>query len=410
MSEAKKDRIKSFDGLKSLIKRHYLWAKIRSRIGLKVGWVTSGGPVELMIPFGIYPIYPESHGALCAARKMSPELMDVAEKRGYSPDLCGYALADVGSAVTGRSPVGGLPRPDVLVCCTNICGTVLKWYEVLADHFKVPLVIVDTPFLPDRPGEPTAGPPGPAVDYVEKQMGEAVSAFERLTRRSYREGDLRIVLERSREAIDLWRRVLETCRSRPAPITCFDAFILMNPIVTIRGTSACVRFYRTLLAEMERRVSSGTGRIPGERLRIAWDNIPVWYRMRELARFFADRGVCLVADTYTNAWADNDMRVDDRNPLRAMAEVYTGIFLNKGLRGRAEVLVGLIEKYGADGAILHSNRSCKPYSIGQYDVLSIMQERTGKPGYVLEADHVDSRHWDDARVMSGLTTFLESVR
>jgi benzoyl-CoA reductase/2-hydroxyglutaryl-CoA dehydratase subunit BcrC/BadD/HgdB len=34
----------------------------------------------------------------------------------------------------------------MLVCCNNICGTVLKWYEVQARYYDVPLFILDTPF------------------------------------------------------------------------------------------------------------------------------------------------------------------------------------------------------------------------------------------------------------------------
>jgi benzoyl-CoA reductase/2-hydroxyglutaryl-CoA dehydratase subunit BcrC/BadD/HgdB len=168
-----------------------------------------------------------------------------------------------------------------------------------------------------------------------------------------------------------------------------------------------VKFYRRTLDEMNRRVAANKPRVPGEKVRLIWDNIPVWYKMKDLSTFFADRGVCLVADTYTNAWADNEIR--EGEPLDAMAEIYTGIFLNRGLRSRADVLARLVEKYDADGMVLHSNRSCKPYSFGQYDALRIAQDKTGKPGYILEADHVDPRHWDDQKVMSGLETFLESI-
>jgi len=402
-----RDRIVSFDRLKGAIRRHYLWAKIRSRVGLRVAWVTSGAPVELLLPFGIYPVYPESHGALCAARHASPGLLEVAEKEGYSADLCHYATSDIASAMTRASPIGGLPKPDLVLCCTNICGTVLKWYQVLSEMFGVPLVLVDTPFIPDAAGEAARGVPSPAVDYVEGQLREAVGRLERITRRAYSERRLRLVLDRAREAMVLWKKVLSTAERRPSPLTCFDAFILMNPIVTIRGTAGCVRFYERLLREMEERAAAGKGRIRDERTRIVWDNIPVWYRMRELSKYFAERRVCLVADTYTNAWADNEIK--DGEPLRAMAEIYTGVFLNRGLRARAEVLARLVERFGADGFILHSNRSCKPYSFGQYDVRRIVQEGTGRPGHVLQADHVDPRQWDEGRVMGGLETFLSSI-
>jgi benzoyl-CoA reductase/2-hydroxyglutaryl-CoA dehydratase subunit BcrC/BadD/HgdB len=301
-----------------------------------------------------------------------------------------------------------MPAPDLLVCCTNICGTVLKWYQALAEYYDCPLLLVDTPFIPDTADGPYEGVPGHAVDFVEGQLREAVASLEELTGKRYRPEKLRKALDLAREAMELWKKVLATAENRPAPLTCFDAFILMNPIVTIRGTKSCVKFYRKLLAEMESRASEKKGRIPEEKVRIVWDNIPVWYKLKELSRFFKERGVTLVADSYTNAWAENE--IHDGEPLRAMADIYTGVFLNRGLRARADVLVRLAERYDADGAILHSNRSCKPYSFGQYDALRIFQEQTGKPGFILEADHVDPRHWDDARVMDGLETFLDSIR
>jgi benzoyl-CoA reductase/2-hydroxyglutaryl-CoA dehydratase subunit BcrC/BadD/HgdB len=38
------------------------------------------------------------------------------------------------------------PGSRLLVCSTNICKTVIKWYEVVARKYNVPL-IVDIPFL-----------------------------------------------------------------------------------------------------------------------------------------------------------------------------------------------------------------------------------------------------------------------
>ena len=59
---------------------------------------------------------------------------------GYSRDLCSYARSDIAAATVNGGPIGGLPAPDFLVCCNNICGTVLKWYEVQARYFNVPFL------------------------------------------------------------------------------------------------------------------------------------------------------------------------------------------------------------------------------------------------------------------------------
>jgi len=397
---------KSFSTLKRMVVLQHFKARLLGRLGWKVAWVTSGAPVELLLSFGILPLYPEKHAAVCSARHLAADMKEDSVRRGFSPDLCTYALLDLGSVATGVSPLGGMARPDLLVACNNICGTVLKWYQALQQRFGVPLVFVDTPFLGDAI-EPGAPAPDHAVAYVRGQLEEMIATLEKVAQRRFDEQRLRQVLERSADAIDLWGKVLDANRARPAPMTCFDAFVLMAPIVTLRGTRGAVSFYRGLLAEIEERVRRGVAAVPGERTRVVWDNLPVWGKMRDLSRYFKSKNVCLVADTYTGAWAGNIMRDDPS--LENVARTYLSIFLNRGLRSRGEVLAGLVRRFEADAFVMHSNRSCKPYSFGQYDIQRLVSGETGKPGVVIEADHGDPSFFNDAQVFSKLDAFFENV-
>ena len=145
--EAKEKRkIKAVAKMKAIMTAYYIDAKTAEQTGKKVAWITSGGPVEPLIAMDVIPVYPENHGAMVGASKMGVDLCEKAEAMGYSSDLCSYARSDIASAPINGGSIGGLPRPDMLVCCNNICGTVLKWYEVQARFFKVPLFILDTPF------------------------------------------------------------------------------------------------------------------------------------------------------------------------------------------------------------------------------------------------------------------------
>ena len=99
-------------------------------------------------------------------------MCEVAEEAGYSRDICSYARTDIGNALGGKgSPVGKVPPPDLLVCCTNICQTVLYWYRVLADHFRVPLIIIDTPFL-------FRGALEHQLAYVQRQLEDMIPVAE----------------------------------------------------------------------------------------------------------------------------------------------------------------------------------------------------------------------------------------
>ena len=154
--------------MREIMTNYYIEAKTAGQTGKKVAWITSGGPVEPLIAMDVIPIYPENHAAMVGASHLGADLCARAEEMGYSPDLCSYARADIGGAPVNGGPIGGLPRPDMLVCCNNICGTVLKWYEIQARYYDVPLFIFDTPFC--HPGFTDE-----ARTYVRAQLDEYIT-------------------------------------------------------------------------------------------------------------------------------------------------------------------------------------------------------------------------------------------
>jgi benzoyl-CoA reductase/2-hydroxyglutaryl-CoA dehydratase subunit BcrC/BadD/HgdB len=394
-------KIESTSAYRRLMGAYYFMAKKPSWFGKKVAWITSGGPVEPLYAMGVLPFYPENYGAMCGASRMSVSLCEAAEHKGYSRDLCSYALTDIGSYFSGKGPLGKLPKPDFLVCGNNICGTVIKWYEVQARAFQVPVFFLDTPFIHDEIQDHT-------LKYVQNQMRDYVTFLERQLKRSFSEEKFQKVCSRSFEAIQLWREILELSQQHPAPIASFDAFIHMAPIVTLRGTRWAVWYYRKLKGEIEERVKRGVGAFAREEIRLIWDNIPIWYDIRNLSKMLSSQGAVLVADTYTSAWALDHL--DLTQPLNALAKAYTTIHLNLGLEHKIKKMANLIERYGAHGFIMHSNRSCKSYSLGQADLKREVSRMTGKPGLIIEADHTDSRSYAPKQVEKQIQIFLDIIR
>ena len=385
--------------LKELISRHYLKGRYANDRG-KVAWVTSGGPVEFLVALGYYVLYPENHGAMCGIRRTSEELCGHAEAEGYSRDICSYARTDIGSVLSGKTPAGRLPKPDLLLCCTNICQTVLYWYQVLAHHFKVPLILVDTPFIYREAQDH-------AVEFVKKQLEHGVEVAEKVAGKTLAPGDLERTTILSKEAVELWKRIIETGRHRPSPITAFDEFIHMAPVVEMRGEPATVDYYAAMLAELEQRAARGVGAVRNEKKRLLWDNLPVWYRVRQFSELFARQGVSLVASTYTNAWGELAGFIDPERPLESAARVYMYPILNRGTGDKLRTIGKMIKEYQADGVILHSDRSCKPYSIGQMDQRQRLSEEMGVPALLLEADHNDPRCYSEEQTQTRLGAFME---
>jgi benzoyl-CoA reductase/2-hydroxyglutaryl-CoA dehydratase subunit BcrC/BadD/HgdB len=387
---------------RDLVASHYLRGR-RANRSQTVAWVTSGAPVEWLKALDFFTLYPENHAALCATARVVESIAGEAENAGYARELCSYARTDIGSALSGRTPVGRLPRPDLLVACTNICQTVLHWYRVLADHFDVPLVVIDTPFIYDERA------PDHAVAYVQRQIEDAVALGERIAGRSLEPARLEETIRLSRLACELWLEVLARGRGRPAPLTVFDQFVHMAPIVELRGEARTVDFYAAMLAELDARLAAGIAAVPGERKRVLWDNLPIWYRLRELAESLAARGVAVVAATYTNAWGELAPLIDPARPFESMAQVYLYPILNRGTGHKLATLKRLADEFAVDGVILHSDRSCKPYSIGQIDQRDRLSRESGLPALLLEADHADPRAYADGPVATRLAAFMEML-
>jgi bcr-type benzoyl-CoA reductase subunit B len=399
-------RLKSFAKMRELMTNYYLSAKDAENRNQKVAWVTSGAPVEFLHAMDVIPIYPENHAAMCGASKMAVELQQASEDKGYSTDLCSYARTDIGSILTGKSPVLGLPRPDFMVACNNICTTVVKWYEVVSRFYQVPVFMVDMPFL-------HKGLEAHVVDYVADQMKDYVCFLEERTGRGFDHDRFLDVLHKSRESAGLWKGILETCRSVPAPMSCFDAFVHIAPIVTLRGTQECVDYYNILKTELEGRVKDGLGAVKEERHRLLWDNLPIWFNLRGLSERLAEWKACLVAATYADSWCARIFSVEASMKIETIfteiAKTYLVPYINSNFDDRVQLLKSMVERYGANGFLMHSDRSCKPYSLGQYVIRDEVTRETGVPGLVIEADMNDSRQWAEAPTMTRIQAYLETL-
>jgi len=382
------------------IRNQVLFTRVAHRLGRPVAWVTSGSPVEVLLAAGIIPFYPENHAAICSARGMAEELSGSAEDERYSRDLCSYFRIDLGSQLSGRTPLGRIVPPDLVVASNNICGTVQSWFRLTAAHFDVPYLFLDTPYSDGAPSDSD-------IAYVEAQIVSIAKDAARIARTRFDERKVAAVVRRSVEALELWRAILDTAQARPAPFTSFDAFVHMAPIVSLRGTRRCVRYYRKLLAELRERAAAHVPAVPGERARVVWDNIAIWPAHRELKRLFREHGVAMVADTYTGAWSSGHL--DPKDPMVGLARSYCDILLNHGAEHRNRVLSGLVRDFRADGFVLHSNRSCKRYSLGQLQVRRDVAAATGKPGVVIEADMADPRSVSFDNLRQRLVPFFEML-
>ncbi len=387
--------------LQEIMTRHYYLSRF-AKGAAPIAWVTSGAPVELLRPFDFYTVYPENHGALCGAQKMGPDLCLEAENRGYHPDLCSYARIDLGQAFSGKTPVGRLPKPDLLFCSNNICQTVLYWYKELSHYWKIPLIIFDTPYNFEDIEENS-------IKYMTRQLEEMIPELEKISKRKFFLNRFEEIIEIAAESSYTWGKVLATMKHAPAPMTIFDAFVHMAPIVSLRGLPVALDYYKILLNELQERVRNNIGAVKNEKRRLMWDNIAVWFKLRDWSELFALRGLNFVAATYTNAWAETIHYLDRNSPFESMAKAYGLVILNNNLEYRQRLMERMIKDYHVDGLVMLSLRSCKPYSVGQYDLRKRLGDRLGVKTLMIESDMTDFRAYSEEQTRTRLEAFFEGL-
>ncbi len=387
--------------LKEILTRHYLLARYVSG-AKKVAWVTSGAPVELLRAFDFYTIYPENHSALVGAKKQGAEYCEIAESDGFSQDLCSYARIDLGHLLSGKTPVGKLPKPDLLFCSNNICQTVLYWYKSIAHELDIPLIHFDAPFVAIEQSSAD-------VRYMAQQLQDMIPILEQVTGKIFDINKFEVILKRSQESSTTWGAILNCMQAKPAPMTIFDAFGHLAPIVSLRGLPVANDYYNILQEEVEERVIQGIGAISDERYRLIWDNIAIWYKVRYLATFFAERKMNFVTATYTNAWAETTGFLDIKDPWTSMAKTYGQIILNNNLKHRLGLMRKMINSFSVDGMVMHSTRSCKPYSVGQFDLRKALSAELNLPAVIIDADIADERVWSEQQIQTRLEAFCETL-
>ena len=183
----------------------------------------------------VIPCLPGSSDAMIGASHMDSDLVKSRRRSSATaPDLCSYARADIACARENGGPIGGLPKPDMLICCNNICGTVLKWYEVHARYFNVPTLHLRYTFchteFPDM-----------ARTYVRERIDEYIAFLEQACGKPFDMEKSKEVGRLSIEGQRLWQEVLDTAAHQPAPMTAFDAFSSW-PYRHVTGSKNCRGF------------------------------------------------------------------------------------------------------------------------------------------------------------------------
>ena len=400
-------RLRAAKELNRVIGEYYLECAQASGQGKLLGWMPPmNGAIEIFYAMDIQPVFPENWSPICAAFGLAPRNFEVAESMGYSPDLCGY-LRNIVGYVHGPmnepgSPLGGLPEPNLLISPGGGCIPVMKIFHALERRFPNARV-----FRADLPQVAIEDIQSYHLEYAISELRRLIEFLEQATGRRLDYDRLKEVVRLSDRACELWDEIMAFRRHVPTPFSAAEIGI-MFVMVTRQGTQTAVDFLTRVRDEVEQRALSGIGVIEEEKLRLFWDNIPLWYNMG-LFNAFEKMGGVVVAETYSSAWS---LRLDPDNPMESLAvkslKSYPLVSC-VSVRKRIDAVVTACRDYGIHGAVLHRNKSCVPITLGQMDIKRALQTELGIPSVIIDADHMDSRNFSVAQFQTRIDAFMEML-
>lgn len=396
-------RIQALKDLKQINFFYYMGLHEGKKKGVPIVYTNALGPIELIYGMGMLPVYPENHSVAIQAKRMAMETEEAAEAVGYTPDICSYIRCDLGYVHSGKSPIGGLPAPDLIVYGSCQCYALGKWFEELARYYKVPFFVIDVPSQGRGYLNPAEKAP---MEYVMSQIKECIAWLEKHGGHKMDEDNLKNTVTLSRKASQLWYLLLEYGKHVPAPYTLFDQYISMAPIVDQRGKEVTVNFYEKLLTEVDQRVKQNIGGIPNERYRLYWDGLPLWHSVGDFYLMLLDRDINLVANNYTRVWAQ--LSVTPENIMEDYARNMLNNF-DPMILDRAVDIAETIKNFKLDGFVLHSDHSCRFLSLGLMDTLNEVTRLTGVPGLLLDNDHGDPRLFQSEQTKTRIDAYLEMI-
>ncbi len=402
---------------KAMMGAHYDRLTAAPQTGEKVcSTFVPGNLNELIDCFGLVNNLPEVNAIQNGLRRISGQYVLEAEKIGHSEDVCTYVKSDIGMMAKGNIAPNGrpFPKPDVLLLSYTGCFTFMKWFELLREQYRCETIMLHTPYLGDGTVTPNM------IQYMVRQLrDEVIPKLERVSGVKFDIDRLRERLARSAQAEDDLVYVLRSARNRPSPIDAyFGGIYYIGPIFgAFRGSEDALEYYRFLRAEVDERIAAGTGPVTpegdmgAEKYRLVVEGPPNYTNFRQFWKMFYDEGAVVVASSYTKVGGVYDLgfRHDPRKPLETLAEYCLGVYTNRSLPMRIDMLSRYLEEYQADGLLINSIKSCNSFSAGQLLMMREIERRTGKPGAFIESDLVDPRYFSAANIKNRLESYFQMI-
>ncbi len=366
----------------------------------------------------------EHYAARCANMGLSEEFCEAAESLGYARDVCSYMRVNLGSMFLDKYAFGGpFPKPDYIMR-THFCDTHAKWSLAEAEFLKVPFFATEG--VESYHYFDSAQSIRNKIDYVIGQTLDTIEWLEKTTGREFNDETYIEGLYNDARCQNLWGQVILMNQHIPAPLdekTMFSFYVMGGP------HKEQVELRQMLRDEIEDRVRNEIAAVATERYRVMHVSQPIWHALSNF-RYIEKYGAVSIGSRYSFEMGGGTMlkgdievavpTLEERGVVLKTREDAVRAMVEQRLvadgNGRMHRYVGhwsqesqvrMAKPWHCDAAIIHFNRGCEGWALGEPQIRLALLEND-IPVLSYEGNVADPREFDEARTQSRMDTFFES--
>ena len=429
MPEKKKviKRLKTMYPLRGLVDKMFEKAVEYSHEGKPVAWcmVNWWGGDSLLRAMDVACIYPEDYGAVCASTGVAQSYLERCSSDGFPDHICGYARNCLGYAsfmkeqggIPIGAPMGGMPKPKILVGSGYFCDTRFKWFQALGRYLDAPVWLLEMPH-PGVSESLAKGAEKYIIGFIVEELKRFVEFLEHSLGKKMDWDRLDEIVDDTIEMNRVWGEINELRKAKPCPMHARDFWSCMPAALYQAGDpKETTLLYKNMYDEVKAMVDRGEGAIPDEKFRLAFGELPPWHSLNFFENL-AERGWNCVVES----WAYHPPQYVDlskyKDPLERVArhtfQYFAGYFQRAHENGEALGYFGYpyieyVKNYQCDGFLAHPLLTCRTATNHLMYVQDRLMQKLKVPSLVMEGDIVDYTLFNPEEVLRKADAFEESM-
>ena len=371
-------------------------------------------------------VYPENYGAVCAAQGVAQSYLDRADADGFPTHLCGYSrnafgytsrmMRELGGEIPPEAPMGGMPKPVLLLASNVICDARYKWFQALGHYMDTPVWVLEMP-IPGVKELFMEGVYDRCINFIVEELRAFIAFLENLLGRKMDWDKLDEAIRITEEICRVWHEINELRKAEPCPMHSRDFWSSMVPALFLLGDlKDTLKCYRDMYDEVKGRVDSHISGIVGEeKYRLMFSELPPWHTLWIFDKL-AERGWNFVIES----WGYHPPIPMDLSGVNDSLERLAKFCFQFNI-GYFESALKEGETYGyhayphlayardwkVGGAFLHPLITCRSASTHLPYTRDMLTRKVSIPSLMVEGDIVDLRLFDPMDVLNKAEPFEE---